>query len=100
MNKLLTSTQYTSELLYGFEESQATRRLELTNNKTEKRTFFVDITLTDLIGCPDREEVTYCLGYTLKRNIKNKPIVRTAGVDAAKIVIKILVGIFHTLHLA
>ena len=36
MHKLSTSTQYTSELLYGFEESQATRRLELTNNKTEK----------------------------------------------------------------
>ena len=42
-NKLLTSGQQTSELMYGFEESQATRRLELTSNKTEKETFFVNI---------------------------------------------------------
>ena len=34
--KLLTSNQQTSQLMYGFEESQATRRQELTNNKTEK----------------------------------------------------------------
>ena len=40
MYKLLTSNQQTSQLMYGFEESQATRRQELTNNKTEKGTFF------------------------------------------------------------
>ena len=40
-NKLLTSGQQTSELMYGFEESQATRRLELTTYKTEKGTFFI-----------------------------------------------------------
>ena len=40
-NKLLTSGQQTSELMYGFEELQATRRLELTTNKTEKGTFFI-----------------------------------------------------------
>ena len=37
MHKVLTSAQYTSELLYGFEQSEATRRLELTTNKTEKK---------------------------------------------------------------
>ena len=41
MYKLLTSNQQTSQLMYAFEESQATRRQELTTNKTEKGTFFV-----------------------------------------------------------
>ena len=36
MNKLLTGGQQTSELLYGFDESQETRRLELTTNKTKR----------------------------------------------------------------
>ena len=65
LNKLLTSQQQTSELMYGFEESQATRRLELTTNKTEKGTFFVNIKLIDLFGFADQEKVTYGLGYTL-----------------------------------
>ena len=39
MNKLLTSGQQTSELMYGFEESKSsTRRLELTTNETERNT--------------------------------------------------------------
>ena len=42
MYKLLTSTQQTSQLMYGFEESENTRRLELTNHKTEKGTFFLE----------------------------------------------------------
>ena len=42
MYKLLTSTYQTSQLLYGFEESTAIRRQELTNNKTEKGTFFCE----------------------------------------------------------
>ena len=90
MNKLLTSNQRTRELVYGFEKSQATRRQELTNNKTEKRTFFVNIKLTDLFGFADKEKVTYGLGYTLflKRNKINDPIMKGNGVDAAKIVIK------------
>ena len=37
--KLLTSNQQTSQLMYGFEESIAIRRQELTNNKPEKGTF-------------------------------------------------------------
>ena len=36
MYKLLTSTQQTSHLMYGFEEAVAIRRQELTNHKTEK----------------------------------------------------------------
>ena len=64
MNKLLTSQQQTSELMYDFEESQATR-LELTTNKTEKEIFFVNIKLIDLFGFADQEKVTYGLGYTL-----------------------------------
>ena len=43
MIKLLTSTSQTSQFLYGFEESTVVRRQELTNNKNEKRTFFVRI---------------------------------------------------------
>ena len=39
MYKLSTSSQQTSQLMYGFEESTAIRRQELTNNKTEKGTF-------------------------------------------------------------
>ena len=45
VNKRLTSGQQTSELMYGFEESQATRSLELTTNKTQKGTYFVNIKL-------------------------------------------------------
>ena len=90
LNKLLTSGQQTSELMYGFEESQATRRLELTTNKTEKGTFFVNIKLIDLFAFAEKEKVAYGLGYTLtlKRNNNNDPIIRSAGVDAAKNVIK------------
>ena len=88
--KLLTSNQQTSQLMYGFEESQATRRQELTNNKTEKGTFFVRIKLTDIFGFADQEKITYGLGYTLtlKRNNNNDSIIRDNGVDAAKIIIK------------
>ena len=39
MYKLLPSTQQTSQLMYGFEESVNVRRQELTNNKTEKGPF-------------------------------------------------------------
>ena len=76
--------------MYGFEESQATRRQKLPNNKTEKGTFFVRIKLKDLFGFADQEKITYGLGYslTLKRNNYNNPIIRDNGVDAAKIVIK------------
>ena len=90
MYKLSTSNQQTSLLMYGFEESQATRRQELTNNKTEKGTFFVRVKLTDIFGFADQEKITYGLGYTLtlKRNNNNDPIIRDNGVDAAKINIK------------
>ena len=89
VNKLLTSGQQTSELMYGFEESVALRRRELTN-ETEKGTFFVNIKLIDLFGFADQEKVTYGLGYTLtlKPNNNNDPIIKGNGVDAAKIVIK------------
>ena len=90
MWKLLTSTKGTSELMYGFEEDQTIRRRELTNNKTEKGTYFSRIKLTDLFGFADQEKITYGLGYclTLKRNNNNDPIIRTAATDAAKVVIK------------
>ena len=39
MYKCLSSTQSTSQLMYGFEESVTIRRQELTNNKTEKNIF-------------------------------------------------------------
>ena len=76
--------------MYGFEESAAIRRQELTNNKTEKGTFFVSIKLIDSFGFADHKKVISGLGYTLtlKRNNNNDPIIRTAEVDAAKIVIK------------
>ena len=45
--------------MYGFEESQATRRSELTNNNTEKETFFVNIKPTELFGFADQEKVTW-----------------------------------------
>ena len=56
MHKLFTSKKQTSELMFGFEESVAIRRLELTNSKTEKGTFFVKSRLTDLLGFPDQEK--------------------------------------------
>ena len=90
MYKLLTSTKSTSQLLYGFEESETIRRQELTNNKNEKGTFFVRIKLKDLFGFADQEKITYGLCYTLtlKRNTNNDTILRCVGVDAAKVVIK------------
>ena len=90
MYKLFTSNQQTSQLIYAFEESENTRRLEITNHKTEKGNFFVRIKLKDLFGFADQEEITYGLGYslTLKRNNNNDPIIRDNGVDAAKIDIK------------
>ena len=42
MYKLLTSSQQTSQLMYGFEESTAIRKQELTNNKTEQRSLFCE----------------------------------------------------------
>ena len=90
MYKLLTSTKSTSQLMYGFEEDTTIRRQELTNNKNEKGTFFVRIKLKDLFGFADQEKITYGLGYTLnlKRNTNNDAILRSVGVDAAKVVIK------------
>ena len=90
MYKLLTSSQQTSQLMYGFEESTTIRRQELTNKKTEKGIFFVRIKLKDLFGFADQENITYRLGYTLtlKRNSSNDVIKRGAGVDAAKVVVK------------
>ena len=90
MYKCLTSTKSTSQLLYVFEESETIRRQELTNNKNEKGTFFVRIKLKDLFGFADQEKITYGLGYTLtlKRNTNNDAILRSVGVDAAKVVIK------------
>ena len=48
------------------------------------------IKLEDLFGFPDQEKITYGLGYTLtlKRNTFNDAILRSVGVDAAKVVIK------------
>ena len=76
--------------MYGFEESTTIRRQELTNNKTEKGTFFVRIKLKDLFGFADQEKIPYRLGYTLtlKRNSSNDVVFRTNGVDAAKVVVK------------
>ena len=90
MYKLLTSTKNTSQLMYGFEEDTTIRRQELTNNKNEKGTFFVRIKLKDLFGFADQEKITYGLGYTLtlKRNTNNDAILKSVGVDAAKVVIK------------
>ena len=90
MYKLLTSSQQTSQVMYGFEESTTIRRQELTNNRTEKGTFFVRIKLKDLFGFADQEKITYGLGYTLtlKRNSSNDIVFRTAAVIAAKVVVK------------
>ena len=88
--KHLTSSQQTSQLMYGFEESTTIRRQELRNKKTEKGTFFVRIKLIDLFGFADQEKIPYGLGYTLtlKRNTNNDVIIRGAGVDNAKVVVK------------
>ena len=48
------------------------------------------IELKDLFGFADQEKITYGLGYpiTLKRKNNNHPIIRTAGADVAKVVVK------------
>ena len=90
MYRLLTSTQQTSQLMYGFEESVTIRRQELTNNKTEKGTFFVRVKLKDLFGFADQEKKTYGLGFTLtlKRNTNNDVIIRGAAVNDATVDVK------------
>ena len=79
MYKMLCTIKNTSEPMYGFEIDNAVRRLELTNNKTEKGTFFVRIKLKDIFGFADQEKITYGLGYQLilKRNTDNDAIFRT-----------------------
>ena len=86
--------------MYGFEESTTIRRQELTNDRTEKGTFFVKINLKDLFGIADQEQITYGLGYTLtlKRKTNNDVVFRTNGVNAAKVVVKDIFGIFHTMY--
>ena len=90
MYKLLPSSQQTSQLMYGFEESTTISRQELTNNRIEKGRFFVRIKLKDLFGFADQEKITYGLGYslTLKRKSSNDAILRGNAVDAAKVVVK------------
>ena len=46
--------------------------------------------IKDIFGFADQEKVTRGLGYTLslKRNNNNDPNIRTARVDAAKIVVE------------
>ena len=74
----------------GLKNHKQLEEKELTNNKTEKGTFFVRIRLSDIFGFADQEKITYGMGYTLtlKRNNNNDPIIRDNGVDAAKINIK------------
>ena len=76
--------------MYGFEESEATRQLELTKIKTENGTFFVIIKSVDLFRMDDHEKVAngFDCNRTLKRNNNNDCIIRTAGVGAAKKAIK------------
>ena len=76
--------------MYGFKESTTIRRQELTNKKTEKRTFFVRMKLKDLFGFADQEKIPYGLGYTLtlKRNTNNDANLKGNAVDAAKVVVK------------
>ena len=56
--------------------------------------------MRDLFGFADQEKITYGLGYTLtlKRNTNNDMILRGAGVDAAKVVVKTFHGIFNTMY--
>ena len=54
--KLLTSSYQSSQLMYGFEESTAIRRQELSNKKTKEGTFFVIIKLKHLFGFADQEK--------------------------------------------
>ena len=64
MYKLLTSTQQASQLMYEFGESEDPRRLEQTNNKEEKGTYFVRIKLTDLFGLLIKT-INLCIGLHL-----------------------------------
>ena len=70
--------------MYGFEESQATRRQELTNNKTEKGTFY-RIKLKDLFGFADQEKITYGMGYSL--TLKHNELVTSVVVVSFSVVL-------------
>ena len=56
--------------------------------------FLIVLFYTVHIGCG------WGYNLTLKSNNNTDPNIRTVRVDAAKIFLKILIGIFHTLHIA
>ena len=60
----LFSYQQTSELIYGFGESENARGKDLTNNKTEKKNIFLTRKLRDLFVFADQENVTFGLIYS------------------------------------
>ena len=94
MHKTLTTNHQTGELLYGFEESDISRRQELTNNVVEKGTIFLRIKFRDLFGFADQEKkVVDEFGYTLSltRNNTNDPIIRDDEIAVAKVYIKYIV---------
>ena len=75
--------------MYGFEESENTRRQKLPNNKIEKKNLFVRIKSKGLFEIADQEKFTYgSYILTSKGNNIIDALIRDNGVDKTKIVIK------------
>ena len=58
LNLHLTSPMICNELMFEFELSEPTRRLEITNYKTDKGTDFVRTRSTNIFGFADQETIT------------------------------------------
>ena len=78
MYKRLACNQQTRQLMYGYEETENTRREELTIKKNRITNNFVRIKLKDLFGCT----------HAVKRNSVNDSIIRENAIALTKIVLK------------
>ena len=88
MYKLITSSKNSDDLSIGFDRSSATRRAEMTNNKSVKGKHHLRIMLKDVFGFAEhQEEATYDLGYklTVTRNKDEGFIDKVAGIADARI---------------
>ena len=90
--KLLSSTDTSTGLPYGFDSFITRRRHEITINKEagQKRNIYNRIRLIGIFGFVDQEKSTYGLGchLILKRDTSNNAIHRTAATAEAKLFVK------------
>ena len=88
MYKLLTSSRGSDDLSIGFDRDRNRRQRELTNSKTQKGKFHIQIYLKDVFGFAEyQDKGTYGLGYklTLTRNTDNAVLNKDNAINNGKI---------------